>query len=123
MNRDDAFLILGLTPGVSEAEVKHAYRRLCLVVHPDRGGSSEAFIRVNNAYEILTGVQRPADKAPDEPANTYRVATLAMSMLNLDPDEFAQIESLCYAWLGSVSQNNKRAAKQKARRYKQDKKG
>ena len=33
-------------------------------------------------------------------------------MLNLDPDEFVRIEQACYEWLGSVSQLNKRAAKQ-----------
>lgn len=124
MNSVDARQVLGVGASANDQEIKQAFRRLALITHPDRGGSSEAFIKVNDAYEILTG-QRQASAAPtssststqtransDNQKINFGVATAAMSMLNLDPDEFIRIEQACYEWLGSVSQLNKRAAKQ-----------
>ena len=117
MTLEEAQAVLGVAKGASEVEVKQAYRRLVVIVHPDRGGSNEAFIRVNDAYEILSGARSPAAStssasATTTPTQSYLVASVAMRLLNLDPDEFVDIENVCYAWLGSVSQTNKRAAKQ-----------
>jgi len=39
----------------SEQEIKKAYRKRSLETHPDKGGSKEEFIRVAEAYQILTG--------------------------------------------------------------------
>jgi hypothetical protein len=46
-------LTLGLPWPCSRGEIRAAYRRLALQTHPDRGGSAEAFRRVNDAYERL----------------------------------------------------------------------
>lgn len=35
------------------AELKRAYRQAVKQVHPDRGGSSESFLRVRRSYQIL----------------------------------------------------------------------
>jgi hypothetical protein len=51
--RDD-LRMLGLSWPCSREEIKAAYRRLALQTHPDRGGSTEAFRRINEAYERLT---------------------------------------------------------------------
>lgn len=45
-----AFRTLGVTRDASEDEVKSAYREKVKDVHPDRGGSEEAFARVQEAY-------------------------------------------------------------------------
>ena len=45
--------ILGLNKGFTPAELKQAYKRASLRVHPDKGGSSEAFRTVKKAYEHL----------------------------------------------------------------------
>lgn len=47
---------LGLKPGrdYSPDEIKKAYRRKVMKVHPDAGGSQIEFIAVQNAYEWLT---------------------------------------------------------------------
>lgn len=124
MNSVDARQVLGVGASATDQEIKQAFRRLALITHPDRGGSSEAFIKVNEAYEILTGQQQASSAASSSSSNTqsrantsnqnmsFGVATAAMTMLNLDPDEFIRIERACYEWLGSVSQLNKSAAKQ-----------
>jgi hypothetical protein len=47
---DDAFDTLGLTRDADEAAVKSAYREQVKEVHPDQGGSQEAFQRLQDAY-------------------------------------------------------------------------
>jgi DNA-binding ferritin-like protein len=47
--------VLGLDPGrrPSKAQLRKAYRKAALATHPDRGGSPEAFRRVNEAFEAV----------------------------------------------------------------------
>jgi hypothetical protein len=44
---------LGLLEGSTLAEVRKAYRELVKVIHPDRGGSEAACVKVNAAYAIV----------------------------------------------------------------------
>ena len=55
MSREDAYRVLGLEPGASEAAIKEAYHRLIASVHPDRGGSSFLAAQVNRAKDVLLG--------------------------------------------------------------------
>jgi DnaJ domain len=55
MSAEDAYRVLGLEPGASEAEIREAYHRLISSVHPDRGGSSFLAAQVNRAKDILLG--------------------------------------------------------------------
>jgi hypothetical protein len=124
MDSIEARQVLGVGATATEQEVKQAFRRLALITHPDRGGSSAAFIKVNEAYETLSGQTQSTSSTSNSSSDTnsrtrsnnqninFGVASAAMRMLNLDPDEFVRIEQACYEWLGSVSQLNKRAAKQ-----------
>lgn len=50
-----ALELLGLRLPVDELALKRAYRQRSLETHPDAGGSHEAFLRVNEAYEYLKG--------------------------------------------------------------------
>lgn len=45
--------ILGVPEGSTEKEIRDAFRQLALQSHSDRGGESEQFIRVKQAYEDL----------------------------------------------------------------------
>jgi hypothetical protein len=51
----DPYSRLGLAPGASLADVKRAYRRLALEVHPDRAGSGSVsrFLAVKTAYDWI----------------------------------------------------------------------
>lgn len=54
---DDYYQILGLSPSANQAQIKAAYRKLALQLHPDLNTSDDAkekFIKVTEAYEILT---------------------------------------------------------------------
>lgn len=55
---DDYYDILGLGPDASSDQIKHAYRRLAQRWHPDRGGSHEMMVRLNEAYFTLSDPAR-----------------------------------------------------------------
>ena len=121
MDTNEARHLLGVDEAASETQIKQAYRRLALIFHPDRGGAQKDFVRLKDAYDSLVSA-KTTSSSPSRPATdevpkarggqSYWVATAAMALMNLDPQEFEQIEKLCYMWLGSVKENNKRAAKQ-----------
>ena len=54
----DYYKVLGVNPNSSQGEIKKAYRRLSLKHHPDRGGDSEEFKKINAAYETLGDVEK-----------------------------------------------------------------
>lgn len=52
----DLHKIVGVKPGASKEEMKRAYYKTSLLVHPDKTsekGASEAFVKLSNAYEDL----------------------------------------------------------------------
>lgn len=51
VSRRDPFVVLGLDPGASLADVRDARRRLAKHVHPDRGGTVEEMSAINDAVD------------------------------------------------------------------------
>ena len=51
--RDEALAVIELTPPASFPEIKRQYRRLAMRWHPDRGGDSSQFQRLEWAMRVL----------------------------------------------------------------------
>lgn len=54
MNNKEAFEILGLPTNSSLEDVKKAYRNLAKIHHPDKGGDSNLFKKLTEAYRFIT---------------------------------------------------------------------
>ncbi len=52
--RRDLYELLGLSPKSTSEDIKSRYRTLALKYHPDRAGEKEKFLRVKEAYEVLS---------------------------------------------------------------------
>jgi hypothetical protein len=53
MTRAEAYQVLGLPPGATEADIHEAYKRLMRALHPDSGGSDWLAARINQARDVL----------------------------------------------------------------------
>lgn len=56
---NNCYAVLGTKPSATPQEIKSAYREAALRNHPDHGGSHDAQVRVNLAYETLSN---PVDR-------------------------------------------------------------
>ncbi|MGI6103474.1 MAG: DnaJ domain-containing protein [Patescibacteria group bacterium] len=56
----DYYAILGVPKDASADDIKRAYRKLALEHHPDKGGDSERFKEISEAYQVLSDPQKRA---------------------------------------------------------------
>ncbi|HVW23760.1 MAG TPA: DnaJ domain-containing protein [Polyangiaceae bacterium] len=55
MTREEAYRVLGLSPGATKEEIVAEYRRLMKRVHPDQGGTTYLAAQLNEAKDCLLG--------------------------------------------------------------------
>jgi DnaJ domain len=67
-NAASLWTILGTSKDATLEELKQAFRRRALEVHPDHGGTAEAFIKLKRAYETAQKrAARPQPKRKPKP--------------------------------------------------------
>lgn len=54
----DHYATLGLSKSATEADIKTAFKKLALLHHPDRGGDTQQFSAINEAYEVLKDTKK-----------------------------------------------------------------
>lgn len=68
----DPYRVLGVPPQASDEDLKDAWRRAVKASHPDLGGSPDAMVAVNLAWELLSTPQAraayEAERLPSRPA-------------------------------------------------------
>ena len=69
------YKILGLNEGASDEDIKKAYRKMSKKYHPDLNPNNteaeEKFKQVVEAYEILTGKQKPKNQNQGNPFDGF----------------------------------------------------
>lgn len=109
----DYYERLGVPPGASAEDIDRAYRRLARQFHPDRGGTHEQMLLINEAWEILSNpeTRRRYDDAranatsPERQAAAGEDARRARQRAEEYPRKWADFE----AWLARVADDFARA--------------
>jgi molecular chaperone DnaJ len=58
MSKRDYYDVLGVAKDASQDEIKKAFRKKAVELHPDRGGDEAKFKEANEAYEVLKDEQK-----------------------------------------------------------------
>jgi len=104
---NDYYQVLGIDPSADFAAIRKAYRLKALECHPDRGGSHERMLVVNEAWEILSDpdLRRRYDEARAQTTNPSAQtaastdADKARQLAGQYPARWADFE----AWLNGVA--------------------
>lgn len=56
--KEDYYEILGVAKNATDKEIKSAYRNLCKIHHPDKGGDDDTFKKIGEAYDHLSDKEK-----------------------------------------------------------------
>lgn len=93
----DYYAILGVPKSASTAQIKHAYRKLATVHHPDKAGDSRYIVLINEAYAILKDPKKRHEYDAYHAlyfSKAGKVATTLGEKLQQSPTIMAHLKSL-----------------------------
>ena len=71
---EESCKLLNIDINFNEATLKEAYHKLVLLNHPDKGGKTENFIKINEAYKFLSSLiaEKPKSIKISEPSSNNK---------------------------------------------------
>jgi DnaJ-class molecular chaperone len=69
----DYYSILGVAKTASSEEIKTAYKKLAMTHHPDRGGDTNFFAQINEAYQVLKDPSKRAEYDQPQPKMQFNM--------------------------------------------------
>lgn len=114
----DCYAVLGVSRDASQEEIKAAFRERALECHPDRAddgeraAAKEEFVRVREAFEVLSDPEARAayDESGDaeaaaEAAGRPRRRSYAEAWRRTDPEQTISVDRTVLNQVGSLSMN------------------
>ena len=57
-NNNEFYDILEVNKNATQEDIKKSYYKLAKKLHPDQGGCSESFVKLQNAYDTLSDIEK-----------------------------------------------------------------
>lgn len=70
----DPFQELSVDRNATPDEIKSAYKKMALKNHPDKGGNSETFQKISEAYNLLTSIDEKDKKKQEDHEYTINIS-------------------------------------------------
>ena len=107
------YAILGVTEAASPIEIKQAYRRMAMKYHPDRGGSHQKMLEINEAFGILynSKLRSAYDFARSHQYdnNAQQAAAQAAQATRAEAGNYPREWSVFDKWLNGIAADFQRA--------------
>lgn len=109
----DYYQVLGVDPNASFETIRDAYRRRAMDCHPDRGGSHEQMVLLNEAWEILSDPERrqryDAVRRDTASLSVQTAAAADAQQARQQAEQYPRRWADFEAWLDGVAQDFHRA--------------
>ena len=92
----DPYKVLGVSENDTNVIIKRKFKKLAIKHHPDKGGDSDRFIKINEAYTKLIGNEKKQKKTNETPNSNLNIfkAFLHKQIMKEYKDLFLTLEEM-----------------------------